>query len=442
MAMAGFAQLTEGGWQVGRYGCRSSHYFTLRPVSNGHLSALRRGVGGQDGAMVRFGDGLAVDADLVVAAEQATRLATAPLAGAVPTLAAVFVCGGEADAAGNALQRASELTGAATVIGCTAPGVIADGRGVESETAVSVWCAAVPDLRVRGFGLEAIPADGGTAVVGLPERSGSDAVMLLLADGWSFPADSFVTQTNLRPERPLPIVGGLAVGAAGRGTTRLLLDGRIVDRGAVGVVLAGGVGMRALVSQGCRPVGPAMTVTAAEGNVVLELAGMSALRKTQEILQTLPPDEQALASEGLQLGIARDEYVDEHSQGDFLIRGIAGVDRDREALVVTDLPEVGSTVRFQVRDAAAADADLCASLRRFGRTGRGQVEGALLFSCNGRGAALFGTADHDPAVVRSELVASGVAGCFAAGEIGPVGGSNFVHAFTASLLVFGSSAAG
>jgi small ligand-binding sensory domain FIST len=340
------------------------------------------------------------------------------------------------------LQRASELTGATSVIGCTAPGVIADGRGVETETAVSVWCAAVPDLRVRGFALEAIPTDGGVAVVGLPERVHSDGVMLLLADGWSFPTDSFVTQTNHQPGRPLPIVGGMAVGTAGRGSTRLLLDGRVVDRGAVGVVLGGGVGMRALVSQGCRPVGPAMTVTAADGNLVLELAGMPALRKTQEILKTLPPDEQALASEGLQLGVARDEYVDEHSQGDYLIRGIAGVDRDREALVVSDLLDVGSTVRFQVRDAAAADTDLRDSLRRFASSGRGDVEGAVLFSCNGRGAALFGTADHDPGVIRAELVASGVAGCFAAGEIGPVGGSNFVHAFTASMLVFGSSAAG
>ena len=137
----------------------------------------------------------------------------------------------------------------------------------------------------------------------------------------------------------------------------------------------------------------------------------------------LPPDEQALASEGLQLGIARDEYVEEHVQGDFLIRGVAGADETREGLVVGDLVPVGRTVRFQVRDAAAADADLRESARRaFGRAGRGQVEGALLFSCNGRGAHLFGTADHDPAVVRSELVAHGVAGCFAAGEIGPVAG--------------------
>jgi small ligand-binding sensory domain FIST len=97
-------------------------------------------------------------------------------------------------------------------------------------------------------------------------------------------------------------------------------------------------------------------------------------------------------------------------------------------------------VRFQVRDASAADADLRNSLEAFrAACDPPSVDGALVFSCNGRGAHLFGTADHDPELVRSLLVDHGVAGCFAAGEIGPVAGHNFVHAFTASILAFGST---
>jgi small ligand-binding sensory domain FIST len=183
-----------------------------------------------------------------------------------------------------------------------------------------------------------------------------------------------------------------------------------------------------------------MTVTAAENNLILELAGVPALEKIRSILATLPPTEQAMASAGLQLGIARDEYVEDHQQGDFLIRGIAGADPSRDALVVGDVVPVGRTVRLQVRDAAAADSDLREVLQAFrDNSPIGNVEGALLFSCNGRGAHLFGTADHDPALVRSALVSDGVAGCFAAGEIGPVAGRNFVHGFTASILAFGSA---
>jgi small ligand-binding sensory domain FIST len=325
------------------------------------------------------------------------------------------------------------MAGASASIGCSAPGVIGDGRGVEAATAAAAWCAVLPGVRVRSFGLEVMPADGGMAVVGMPDRH-DDAVAVLLADPWSFPVDGFVEQSNVALPG-LSLVGGMGAGARGRGSTRLLVDGRIAERGAVGLMLGGSVGARTVVSQGCRPVGPAMTVTAAERNVILELAGVPALRKVQEILSTLPPTEQAMVSDGLQLGIAHDEYVEEHGQGDFLIRGIAGADEDTGGLVVGDVVAIGRTVRLQVRDAVAADQDLRETLQAFGSEAR-PVGGALLFSCNGRAAHLFGTADHDPQVLRSDLVARGVAGCFAAGEIGPVGGRNYVHGFTASILAF------
>lgn len=391
---------------------------------------------------VRFGDGLAVDADLLVAAEQATAQAIDALGGEAPDLLAVFVCGGEVEAAEAALQRAAGLSGASAAIGCTAPGVIGDGRGVEATAAAAVWCAVLPEARLRTFDLEVIRGDAGMSVVGMPDRHDEDSVAILLADPWSFPVDGFVDQCNtVLPG--LPIVGGMAAGAAGRGSTRLLVDDHVVDRGAVGVVLGGPVGAHAFVSQGCRPVGPAMTVTAADGNLLLELAGVPALEKLREILAMLPPDEQALVSEGLQLGIARDEYVEEHVQGDFLIRGVAGADEGHGWLVVGDVVPVGRTVRFQVRDATAADVDLRERMKEFRDADDAEpVEGALLFSCNGRGAHLFGSADHDPQAVRSGLAAHGVAGIFAAGEIGPVGGRNFVHGFTASILAFGAAPAG
>lgn len=389
--------------------------------------------------MTRFGGGLAQDADLIRAAEAAVARATGPLAGRRPDLAAVFVSGGDAAAAGDALSRAAQCSGAAATIGCTSPGVIGEARGVEATNAVAAWCAVLPGARLRGFTLEVMPVDDGMAVVGMPPREDADRVAVLLADPWSFPVDGFIEQTN-RALPGLPIVGGLAAGPAGRGSTRLLIDGRVVDRGAVGVVLGGAVAAQPLVSQGCRPVGPAMTVTAAEGNVVLELAGVPALRKVEEIVTALSPAEQALVSSGVQIGIARDEYVDEHGQGDFLIRGIAGTQAQRGGLVVGDVVPVGRTVRLQVRDADAAHQDLIEALRRFRETAAiDPVAGALLFSCNGRGAHLFTTADHDPVTVRDGLGVAGVAGCFAAGEIGPVAGRNFVHGFTASILAFGTA---
>ena len=391
--------------------------------------------------MSRFGDGLAVGADLTRAAETAAQQALDPLAGAEPDLACVFVCSTDPAAAGEAAERAGAVTRARNVIGCTAPGVIGGERGVEGSSAVAVWAGVLPGVSIRTFHLEVMRIDERMAVVGLPERADDDAVALLLADPYSFPADGFVSQSN-QTLSGLPFVGGLATGFTGPGSTRLFLDGRLVERGAVGAVLGGPVGARTAVSQGCRPVGPAMVVTAAEGSTILELAGQPALSRLESLLAQLPPADQALASGGLHIGIAMNEYAEEHEQGDFLIRGIAGADRIRGGLVVGDVVEVGCTVRFQVRDAATAGAELDRVLDGL-RTGKSfdTVEGALLFSCTGRGRALFPSADHDPMALRRAFGRVGVAGFFAAGEIGPVGRRNHIHGFTASMLLFGSGPA-
>lgn len=386
--------------------------------------------------MARFGDALVEDEDLEYAAGRALEAAVGPLDGRRPDLAAVFVSGESDDAAAAALRHVAMASGASAVLGCSASGVIGAGRGLEGASAVAVWCAVLPDVRLRTFGLEVMPVDDGLVVMGMPEPAGDDVAAVVLADPWSFPVDGFVASSN-ESHRGLPLVGGMAAGAHGRGSTRLLVDGNVMDRGAVGVMLSGAVHAYPLVSQGCRPIGPAMTVTAAEENVILELAGMAAVPKLREILAGLTPIEQAMATSGLQIGLARNEYVDEHGQGDFLVRGIAGADPARDGLVVGDIVPVGCTVRFQVRDADAADSDLRQVLDDFRDNPLlGPVEGALLFSCNGRGASLFGSADHDPMVLRDGLSDSGIAGFFAAGEIGPVGGQNFVHGFTASVLAF------
>jgi small ligand-binding sensory domain FIST len=385
--------------------------------------------------MARFGDGLAVDADLVRAAQRAAEAARAPLGGADPDFACVFVCGSDPEQVEAALQRASSVLKARTVIGCSASGVIGAAQGVESASSVSVWAAVLPGVRIRVFHLEVIRTPGGMAILGLPEREDADAVAVVLADPYSFPTDGFVEQAN--DALGLPLVGGMATGNRGPASTRLLIDGRVVDRGAVGVVLGGPVGAQAMVSQGCRPVGPAMTVTAAEGNVLLELAGTPAIDKLEQVISSLSSNDQALASAGLQVGIAMDEYVEEHERGDFLVRGILGLDKARGAIAIADIVPVGRTVRFQVRDAASADDDLRTMLLHLRREFVA-VEGALLFSCNGRGSNLFTSADHDVLAMRQGLSTSSVAGFFAAGEIGPVGTRNHLHGFSAAVLVFGS----
>jgi small ligand-binding sensory domain FIST len=387
--------------------------------------------------MVRCAGGLALGPDLLHAAREAAAQARSALGDVVPDLGCVFVTGTDHALVEAALLVAGDRLGARTTIGCSAYGVIGPAGAAEATASVSVWAASLPGVALRAFHLEVLPTDDSVVVVGMPKQRPDDRVCVLLADPWTFPVEGFVNGSG-GAMPGLPLVGGLSHGARGPASSRLLVDGRTKDRGAVGVVVGGDAQVHTLVSQGCRPVGPAMTVTASEGNVLLGLAGRPALDRLREVLADLSATDRSLASRGLQMGVALDDYAEHPGQGDFLVRGIVGADEDRGGLAVGDVVPVGRTVRFQVRDADAASADLRAVLARFRVESEVEdVAGALLFSCNGRGRALFPDADHDVRLVSAGLGTANVGGFMASGEIGPVGGRNHVHGYTASMLLVG-----
>jgi small ligand-binding sensory domain FIST len=184
-------------------------------------------------------------------------------------------------------------------------------------------------------------------------------------------------------------------------------------------------------------VGDPYTVTQADGNLIIELGGRPPLARLRELAAALPVREQELLARGAHLGIVIDEYRAEPGQGDFLVRGIAGADPESGAIAVGSELEVGQTVQFHVRDARSADEDLRRILvREAAALGGRPLAGALLFTCTGRGTRMFAEPDHDTGLLAQALGQIPVAGFFCDGELGPVGGQNFLHTFTASIALF------
>ncbi len=179
-----------------------------------------------------------------------------------------------------------------------------------------------------------------------------------------------------------------------------------------------------------RPVGEPLVVTKATGSMIDEIAGVPALDRLLAQADAATADDRSRMARGLHLGVVLDERKDAFERGDFLIRSVLGADRSTGAVAVGAHVEVGSTVQFQVRDADTADEDLRVQLAD------AEGAGALVFTCTGRGTQLFDEAHHDATVVSEQLEHAAVAGMFCAGEIGPVGGHPFVHAMTASVLLF------
>lgn len=392
-----------------------------------------------------FGVGLSQDADPATAAREACAAVRAGLGdGTPPTLLVMFASPGLCEEAEALLAAIHEELAPEYLIGAMGEAIVGDGREIEDGPALAVWAAHLPGAEVMPFRLVARPLGEGMGVLGWPDVISDDGAagvgpVIMLADPFSFPADGLLAELNDEPGAPA-VVGGLASGGTRPGEHRLFAGTDVVEEGAVAIALRG-ARMRTVVSQGCMPIGPEMVITAAEGSTVLELAGMPALMKLQEVVEALEPGERALALDGLLAGLVIDENTPDYERGDFLVRAIQGGDRDTGALIVGERVRVGQTMRFHVRDAASADDDLRAALREArGGDGHGAPGGALLFSCNGRGTRMFPTADHDATAIAEELEAIPAAGLFCNGEIGPVGGRSFLHAFTATMVLFESTA--
>lgn len=341
--------------------------------------------------------------------------------GPSPDLAVLFTSASHREAISEVADAIHQVLAPSALLGATAVSVIGGPLEVEERPALSLWAATqCPAESIR---LEAVRGPDGWAVGGMPVDA--EGTLLVLPDPFSFPSEVLLTTG---PE--MTVVGGLASAAGRPGGNRLILGRQVFDDGAVGVLLDPGVEVRTVVSQGCRPIGQPFTITKSEGNIVSEMGGRSAVDRLRETLLGLDEAERALVSRGLHIGIVIDEHKSQFDRGDFLIRGLVGADEETGALAVGDSVDVGTTVQFQVRDAATADEDLRELMAD------ASAGSALVFTCNGRGTHLFDGPDHDAAVVHEALERAPVAGMFCAGELGPIGGRNFLHGFTASVVLF------
>ena len=316
-------------------------------------------------------------------------------------------------------------------LACTAESVVAAGREIEDEAATALLVGSMPGVQIDPLpDLAALLEDGEAAAAQL---RGAAAVIALV--------DPFTVQTEQLAERMnelapgVPLIGGVASWAHTAGENRLANDEAIADRGVVGVALRGAVDVSVVVSQGCRPVGSPRTVTAVRGNIISQLDGERPLDVLRQVFSEAAEKDQELMRVGVMLGHAISSDERDLGRGGFLIRGLMGADAGSGALAVTGSVSVNDTVQFHVRDAATAQEDL--ELLLTPQAFESEAAGALLFTCNGRGARMYGRPDGDISMVRQALGSTvPVSGFFCGGELGPIGGANFVHGYTASLVIF------
>ncbi len=320
-------------------------------------------------------------------------------------------------------------------LGCSGEGVIAGAEELETAPALTLWVASLPLVHVTPLRLSFSQVQDQVNMTGWPEPGADASTFILLADPFTTPVhDVLSVMADRYPNGQA--VGGLAGGGHGEGENRLILNEEAFEGGLVGVQLSGPLTVRTVISQGCRPIGERFMVTRSEHNLIYELSGKPALERLEDAFESLDSPQRRNAHRALHVGLVIDEHRSRFERGDFLVRNLVGADQQAGAIAIGDIVQEGQTLQFHLRDAKSASEDLQVLLAADRAKHQNQPLGALLFSCCGRGEGLFGQANHDSRVLQERMGRIPVAGFFAQGEIGPVGGRNFLHGYTASVAIF------
>ncbi len=351
----------------------------------------------------------------------------------------LFAGHGHAERFPDLLQRIRSVTGAPLLVGCSGTGIIGPQRELERTSAIALLALSLPGATLRAARFTQGLVAAGLEPEAWPGRLGvpPDDVnaWLVFADPFRLDGEGLITALGAAyPGRP--VLGGLASAGPLDRRSWVFLNGDVYPDGGVGLAIGGRYGILPLVSQGCEPIGAPWTITGVQDHWIGSISNRPAVDVLIETVRQLPEDIQARAQRNLVVGLAADEYRHDFARGDFLIRNLAGIDRGSGAIAVGALPRLGQTIQFQMRDAATADLDLNRLLDR----ARSRLAGrppiaAVLCSCTGRGAGLFGTPHHDANAVARKLGPVPLAGLFCDGEIGPIGDRTFLHGFTASLAL-------
>jgi small ligand-binding sensory domain FIST len=384
---------------------------------------------------LQFAAALSRKPDTAAAASDLAEEVSARIGAASIDLACVFFSAHHAARAEILSTMLAESLSARLMLGCSGEGVIAGSEEVETAPAVAVWAASLPEVVMEPVRLSFSPVQDQFRLAGWPESNVTDASFLLFADPFTTPMQEVLRLIDERYPGA-KAVGGLAGGGQDAGDNRLIFCDEVLAGGLVGVRLSGPIDVRPLISQGCRLIGDRFVVTKAERNFIHELGGAPALQRLQTVFESLTGEDRRRAHRALHVGIVIDEQRNRFERGDFLVRNLVGADQTTGAVAIGDVVQEGQTVQFQLRDAQSASEDLNLLLASDRAAHRHPPLGALMFSCCGRGQGLFGRPNHDAATATERLGPIPIAGFFAQGEIGPVGGRNFLHGYTASMALF------
>jgi small ligand-binding sensory domain FIST len=183
--------------------------------------------------------------------------------------------------------------------------------------------------------------------------------------------------------------------------------------GFAGLMLAPGIAVATGLTQGCMPIGPVHRIDEARDNVVMVIDGRPALTVfTEDIGPKLAGDLRRVG--GL---IFAGLPVPGSDTGDYLVRNLMAIDPGRGWLVLGAEIAAGDRIVFCRRDPESARRDMVRMVSQLAGRLSSPPKAGIYVSCVARGAALFGEAGVETALIREGLGEFPLIGFFANGEI-------------------------
>jgi small ligand-binding sensory domain FIST len=360
-----------------------------------------------------------------------------------PSFAVLFATPDYAAHASDLLELVRVYGHVGTAVGSTGNGLIGTGLEQEEGSGLSLMFVSLPGGTATAFPFTQDDVEANSSADFWHARTGLKPAdvkaWLVFPNPFTVNVEAWLKQWNQAyPQQP--VIGGFAGGFPGDPEAWVFCNDRIVP-GGVALALQGDVAVHTVVSQGCKPIGEPLTVTQADRQALLTLGSRPAYDVLCEVYKELSDTEREQARGHLFAGLAISEYLEDYKQGDFLVRNIIGADQKSKAVLINAVPRVGQTLQYQLRDPRVATEELKRLLQERVKQMPAPPFAGLLCTCHGRGRGLFGTPNHDAALINDFFPGLPVSGLFSNVQIGPVGERSFAHGYTASLALIGPASA-
>lgn len=394
--------------------------------------------------MLSAGVGVGVSTDGAAAAGEAAHRALVSAGTTTAEVAVVFAGSRhDQDEYASVLGAVTRAMPRAAVIGCSATGVLSGGEELENGNAVAVLVLADGGAGTtslpRPVFIDGVREDARAAGARLGDEVrrvvGSDTsgvAVAILIDPAELDAVDFVA--GLAEAAPDVLITG-AGASGGEAGCRVFHKGIARTDACVALVIPRDLHPTIGMTQGCQALSDPLTITAAEGNLVLELDGRPPVEALRRTISDPRMPGLAKMTPHLLAGIGE---LGADGRSDYVVRHFAIGDGDRPPLAVAEPVRPGQTLRFTVRDAIGARDDMKAMLdeQAAARTEHPARFG-FYFNCAGRGSQLYGQPGLDPELIRRRFGKLPVVGIESSFEIGPACGRPRIHMFTGVLLLAG-----